>query len=256
MRRLFRGSATFRRVLAGAGATMAVSAALLGQAGMAQAATAAPAYVPAGSVIHFGARGPAVKALQQRLNQLHYYAGPADGQYGTATVEAVWAFKEVQGLGTRSNPNDVGIAMQHALVRPKGPKVLVPNGGSTRIEVNQSILVLVLYKNNQPELISHVSTGGGYSYCDPGGGCGNIAHTPDGNYKALSFLPGWVKVPLGAMYNPVFFIGRAYAIHGDTSVPLYAASHGCVRIPMDIANFFHTKVPLGGRTPVYIRGAV
>jgi hypothetical protein len=256
MRRLFRGSATFRRVLAGAGATMAVSAALLGQAGMAQAATASPAYVPAGSVIHFGARGPAVKALQQRLNQLHYYAGPADGQYGSATVEAVWAFKEVQALGTRSNPNDVGIAMQHALVHPKAPKVLVPRGGSTRIEVNQSILVLVLYKNNQPELISHVSTGGGYSYCDPGGGCGNIAHTPDGNYKALSFLPGWVKVPLGAMYNPVFFIGRAYAIHGDTSVPLYAASHGCVRIPMDIANFFHTKVPLGGRTPVYIRGAV
>jgi Putative peptidoglycan binding domain/L,D-transpeptidase catalytic domain len=255
MTRLFRGSVTFRRVLAGAGATMAVSAALLGQAGMAQAATAAPAYVPSGSVIHFGARGPAVKALQQRLNQLHYYAGPADGQYGTATVEAVWAFKEVQGLGTRSNPDDVGIAMQHALVHPKAPKVLVPHGGSTRIEVNQSILVLVLYKNNVPELISHVSTGGGYSYCDPGGGCGNIAHTPDGNYKALSFLPGWVKVPLGEMFNPVFFIGRAYAIHGDTSVPLYAASHGCVRIPMDIANFFHTKVPLGS-TPVYIRGAV
>ena len=256
MTRLFRGSATFRRVLAGAGATMAVSAALLGQAGMAQAAAAAPAYVPYGSVIHFGARGPAVKALQQRLNQLDYYAGPADGQYGTATVEAVWAFKEVQGLGTRSNPDDVGIAMQHALVHPKAPKVLVPHGGSTRIEVNQSSLVLVLYKNNVPALISHVSTGGGYSYCDPGGGCGNIAHTPDGNYKALSFLPGWVKVPLGEMYNPVFFIGRAYAIHGDTSVPLYAASHGCVRIPMDIANFFHTKVPLGGRTPVYIRGAV
>ena len=256
MRRLFRGSATFRRVLAGAGATMAVSAAVLGQAGMAQAATAPPPYVPAGSVIHFGARGAAVKALQLRLNQLHYYAGPADGQYGSSTVEAVWAFKEVQGLGTRSNPNDVGLAMQNALVHPKAPKVLVPRGGSTRIEVNQTSLVLVLYKNNQPELISHVSTGGGYSYCDPGGGCGNIAHTPDGNYQALSFLPGWVKVPLGEMFNPVFFIGRAYAIHGDTSVPLYAASHGCVRIPMDIANFFHTKVPLGGRTPVYIRGAV
>ena len=140
-------------------------------------------------------------------------------------------------------------------VHPRAPKVLVPRGGSTRIEINQTSLVLVLYKNNQPELISHVSTGGGYSYCDPGGGCGNIAHTPDGNYKALSFLPGWVKVPLGEMFNPVFFIGRAYAIHGDTSVPLYAASHGCVRIPMDIASFFHTLVPLG-RTPVYIRGAI
>ena len=255
MRRLSHGRAAIRRVLAGAGVTMAAAAALLSQAPGAQAATAAPAYVPAGTVIHFGARGPAVRALQQRLNQLHYYAGPADGQFGASTVEAVWAFKEVQGLGTRSDPDDVGLAMQHALVDPRAPKALVPHGGSTRIEVNQSDLVLVLWKNNQPELISHVSSGGGYSYCDPGGGCGNIAHTPDGNYKALSFLPGWVKVPLGEMFNPVFFIGRAYAIHGDTSVPLYAASHGCVRIPMDIANFFHTKVPLG-TTPVYIRGAV
>src|ERR1700735_4480881 len=86
MRRLFRGSATLRRVLAGAGASVAVSAAVLGQAGMAQAAAAPPPYVPAGSVIHFGARGAAVKALQLRLNQLHYYAGPADGQYGSPTA--------------------------------------------------------------------------------------------------------------------------------------------------------------------------
>jgi lipoprotein-anchoring transpeptidase ErfK/SrfK len=254
MRLLFRSSAAWRRVLVSAGAAMAAGAALLSQAGGAQAATAAPAYVPAGTVIHFGARGPAVKALQQRLNQLDYYAGPADGQYGTATVEAVWAFKEVQGLGTRSNPDDVGIAMQRALVHPKAPKALVPHGGATRIEVNQTNLTLVLWKNGKVNLISHVSTGGGYSYCDPGGSCGNVAHTPDGNYRTLSYLPGWVKVPLGEMFKPVFFIGRAYAIHGDTSVPLYAASHGCVRIPMDIANFFHTKMPLG--TPVYIRGAV
>jgi hypothetical protein len=246
-----------RRVLAGAAAAIAVTAVVLSQAAASQAATAAapPPYVPSGHVIHLGDRGPAVKALQARLNQLHYYPGPADGQYGQATLEAVWAFKEVQGLGTRWHPDDVGIAFQRTLVHPRAPTVLVPRGGSTRIEVNQSILVLVLYKKNQPVLISHVSTGGGYSYCDPGGGCGNIAHTPDGNYRALSFLPGWVKVPLGEMFNPVFFIGRAYAIHGDTSVPLYAASHGCVRIPMGVANFFHTQVPLGS-TPVYIRGAI
>jgi hypothetical protein len=244
-------------VLATAAAAIAVSAAVLSQAAVSQASTAAPppAYAPSGRVIHLGDRGPAVRALQVRLNQLHYYAGPADGRFGPATQEAVWAFKEVQGLGTSSHPDDVGIAFQQRLVHPRAPKVLVPRGGGTRIEVNQSILVLVLYKKSQPVLISHVSTGGGYSYCDPGGGCGYIAHTPDGNYRTLSFLPGWVKVPLGEMFNPVFFIGRAYAIHGDTSVPLYAASHGCIRIPMDIAGFFHTQLPLGA-TPVYIRGAV
>ena len=57
------------------------------------------------------------------------------------------------------------------------------------------------------------------------------------------------------MYNPVFFIGTKYAIHGEynTSVPFYPDSHGCVRIPMDIANFFHKLVKIPG-TPVYIRG--
>jgi len=55
------------------------------------------------------------------------------------------------------------------------------------------------------------------------------------------------------MYNPVFFIDTAYAIHGDTYVPLQPVSHGCVRIPMAIAAFFHTLVPTPG-TPVCIRG--
>jgi lipoprotein-anchoring transpeptidase ErfK/SrfK len=60
------------------------------------------------------------------------------------------------------------------------------------------------------------------------------------------------------MYNPVFFIGGSYAIHGDVPVPLQAVSHGCVRIPMDIAAFFHKLVHVNeaNGTPVYIRGHV
>ena len=128
----------------------------------------------------------------------------------------------------------------------------IPGGGSERIEVNLAKEVLVLYLGNQVSLISHVSSGGGYYYCSPGGGCGD-AVTPTGDYTTTAFMPGWVTVPLGEMYNPVFFIGTAYAIHGDTDVPLQPVSHGCVRIPMDIAAFFHMLVRTPG-TPVYIRG--
>src|SRR5215467_10932617 len=78
------------------------------------------------------------------------------------------------------------------------------------------------------------------------------AFTPTGDYTTLSYTPGRVTAPLGDMYNPVYFIGTIYAIHGDTQVPLKSASHGCVRIPLDIAAFFHTLVPTPG-TPVYIR---
>ena len=59
------------------------------------------------------------------------------------------------------------------------------------------------------------------------------------------------------MYNPVFFIGRSYAIHGmpnptstfsEDGVPLNAASHGCVRIPMDISMFLHKLIHISPTT--------
>jgi peptidoglycan hydrolase-like protein with peptidoglycan-binding domain len=279
-----------RRWLAGAGAATAAGAVVLSLSGLTQAATAgsaaphtaashavaahetlaraasahaaAPAaYVPVHHVIYFGARGPAVRRVQERLGQLHYYPGKVDGQFGQDTLEAVWAFKEVQGIGTGYEPNDIGLNMQQALVHPRLPRVLRPGGGSNlRVEVNQNIEVLVLYHHNKVELISHVSTGGGYYYpCPPpGSGTCGPAITPDGSYRAHWFAPGWLQVPLGMMYNPVFFIGGAYAIHGDVPVPLYPASHGCVRIPMDISQFFHRLIHVAqrGGTPIYISGHV
>lgn len=203
-----------------------------------------------------GMHGTAVRNLQRRLAQLHYYPGPADGRFGADTLEAVWAFKEVQGISTAVNPDDVGSATERALVQPRLPQVLVRRGGSERIEVNLSREYLVLYRGGQVALISHVSAGGGYYYQCPGGGTCGPAITPDGNYRARWFGGGWVRVPLGYMYNPVFFIGGAYAIHGDIPVPLQPVSHGCVRIPMDVAAFFHTLVHVSesGGTPVYVRG--
>jgi hypothetical protein len=198
--------------------------------------------------LQLGMSGAAVKQLQQRLAALKYYPGAIDGKFGTSTLEAVWAFQEVQGL---PGSDSVSSAMQRALAHPRAPRVLVPRGGANRIEVNLSREVLVLYHNNQVQLISHVSTGGGYYYCSPRGGCG-YAITPTGNYRTVVFMAGWVRVPLGEMYNPVFFIGTAFAIHGDTDVPLAPVSHGCVRIPMDIAAFFHKLVHVPGE-PVYIR---
>ena len=215
----------------------------------APAASSAPTAVAARtSVLQLGMKGAAVKTLQRRLAALKYYPGSIDGHFGTSTLEAVWAFQEVQGL---PGHDYVSAAMQRALANPRAPKVLDRKAGANRIEVNLASEVLVLYKANKIQLISHVSSGGGYYFCSPGGGCG-YAVTPTGNYKTRVYMAGWIQVPLGEMYNPTFFIGTAYAIHGDTDVPLAPVSHGCVRIPMDIANFFHELVKIPG-TPVYIR---
>jgi lipoprotein-anchoring transpeptidase ErfK/SrfK len=204
---------------------------------------------PPVQVLTLGQSGAAVRQLQERLSALDYYPGPVDGQFGQDTLEAVWAFQETQGI---TPTGEVGPVTQQALANPRPPTVLVPGGGARRIEINLADEVLVLYRANQVALVSHVSTGGGYYFCNPDGSCA-YAITPTGDFSTTTFMPGRVTVPLGQMYNPVFFIDTAYAIHGETYVPLQPVSHGCVRIPMDIAQFFYTLVPTPG-TPVYIRG--
>ncbi len=215
-------------------------------AGVASARLTSSAYVPGRRTLKYGQHGSDVRALQQRLAQLEYYPGAADGQFGSDTLEAVWAFQEVQGL---SADGVVGAQTERALVSPRAPHSRYPHGGALRVEVNLGLRVLLLYRDNKLALVSHVSSGGGYYFCSDGS-CG-YAITPTGHFTTTRFMPGWVTVPLGEMYNPVFFIGTAYAIHGDTDVPLQPVSHGCVRVPMDIAAFFHTLVRAPG-TPVYI----
>jgi peptidoglycan hydrolase-like protein with peptidoglycan-binding domain len=212
----------------------------------AASAVAAPAYTPPKRTLKEGMTGADVKALQQRLAALKYYPGPIDGSFGNDTLEAVWAFQEVQGLAVDGL---VGPATGRALVHPRTYRSNDPRQNGTRIEVNLKVRVLVLYENHQIALVSHVSTGGGYPFCDANG-C-SYAITPTGNYRTTVYMRGWVTVPLGEMYNPVFFISTVYAIHGDTDVPVNPVSHGCVRIPMDIAAFFHNLVKTPG-TEVFI----
>lgn len=195
-----------------------------------------------------GMRGSDVRQLQLRLTALHYYPGQADGWFGQNTLEALWAFQAIQGLPVTGT---AGPATRRALAHPRGPKALVPAGGDVRVEIDLARQVLVLYRAGQVALISHISSGGGYYYCSPSGGCG-YATTPTGDFATTVFMPGWVTVPLGEMYNPVFFIGTSYAIHGSASVPLNPVSHGCVRIPMSVAEILHNLIPVPG-TPVYIR---
>ena len=264
-----------RRWLLSAGVVGVVGAAVCGQ-GVASASPdisgpvgsqkAPPAYVPPDHDLFFGDTGAAVKSVQERLNQLHYYAGPDDGNFGPDLEWAVWAFKEAQGLPMNQMNSDlygpnstITWAFRQALIHPRAPKVLVPHGGAERVEINLSDQLLVLYKHDQPYLILHISSGGGYEFCNPpsgGGGCGT-AVTPDGNFHAVYFVPGLDIVPLGQMYNPVFFDPAAGdAMHGGDPDPWYPASHGCVRLPLDVENWYHTELTVGGphATPVYLRG--
>jgi peptidoglycan hydrolase-like protein with peptidoglycan-binding domain len=211
---------------------------------------AAAAYAPPSRILAPGMKGSDVKALQERLASLKYYPGTIDGQFGANTQAALWAFQEINGVRVTGV---VDAATKARLVHPKSYVSPSYRGKrATRIEVSQHLEVLVYYVNNQIKLISHVSSGGGYYYDCGAYGCAQ-AITPNGTYNTTVYMPGWVTVPLGEMYNPVFFISTVYAIHGDTYVPVGPASHGCIRVPMDVAAFFHTEVKTPG-TQVHVYG--
>ena len=230
-----------------AAAATVLSGTMSGVAFAAPTHAAAASYTPATRTLRPGSHGTDVKRLQRRLAQLAYYPGSIDGNFGGNTEEAVWAFQEVQGLPVTGT---VASRTERALASPKFPHHLVRNGGAYRVEVSLGRRVLYVYRNNKIVLISHISSGGGYYYSCGAGSCKAV--TPTGNYRTTTFMRGWVTVPLGQMYNPVFFISTVYAIHGDTYVPLQPVSHGCVRVPMDVAAFFHTLVSSHGER-VYVR---
>ncbi|WP_345563733.1 L,D-transpeptidase family protein [Nonomuraea rosea] len=214
----------------------------------------APAATAPRKTLKLGAKGKSVTWLQRRLTELHYRPGKADGRYGGTTLTAVWAFQKVNGIKPTST---IAKRTWDALETPKSPKVLVGNGKPTRAEVNLTKQIMVLYVGGEVELITHVSSGSGIPYCETATWqgkeqrfCGS-AGTPTGNFKTTWRATGWHKSYLGQLYNPIFFNG-GIAFHGALSVPLYPASHGCVRMPMNVAQVLPGL--LGKGVPVHVRG--
>jgi peptidoglycan hydrolase-like protein with peptidoglycan-binding domain len=223
------------------------------------AATRAPAPAPSPTAtppearrkLRPGARNADVKELQRRLEELHYDPGKIDGKYGPATQQAVWAFQKVNRLKVRST---VGERVWRALDDPRSPKALTKKREDDRVDIDLDRQYLVVYKDGEPALISHISSGGGYLYCakDPGSDTPRCRYavTSTGDFRTGRRVNGWDDGPLGALYNPIYFNG-GIAVHGYPSVPLSPVSHGCVRIPMHTADRFPKLV--GTNVPVHVR---
>ncbi|MDH2428686.1 L,D-transpeptidase family protein [Sphaerisporangium sp. TRM90804] len=204
--------------------------------------------------VKLGAKGSAVKALQGRLKALGYVPGRVDSRYGGTTQAAVWAFQKVQGISPTST---ITSRTWKALENPKVPKIMVPKGKPDRMEVDLTKQVAVLYRAGAVRLITHISSGSGIPYCETTVWqgreqrfCGD-ARTPTGNFKTTWRRTGWHTSYLGSLYNPIFFNG-GIAFHGALSVPLYPASHGCVRLPMNVAQVLPGM--LGTGVPVHVKG--
>jgi len=206
-----------------------------------------------------GTRSFEIQAYEQRLADVKFDPGPVDGSFDQKTAYAMEAVQKLAAfpVSGRIGPGEELYleTFQYAapLVVPAYGQTLEPN----RTEVNITNQTVTLYENFQPRLISTTSTGSGENYCynspreNPTQRICEDANTPSGRYTFYYFYKGWHKSPLGQLYNP-FYFNKGIAIHGYSEVPALPASHGCVRIPMHIAEYFYTLVH--ENDPVYVFG--
>ena len=208
-----------------------------------------PTTVPEEGLLKSGSVGTRTKAVQQALKDLGYDPGEPDGKFGLKTTMSVWAFQALHGL---AKDGVVGPETEAAILARPAQQMLRPELGPTHVEVDLTRQVMIVWRDGSPKLITHVSTGSQVPYCedtDQGQNCGD-AVTPEGTYQFGRRVEGWRVAPLGKLYNPVYFNG-GIAVHGAASVPNHPASHGCVRIPMSIAEYFPTLVNTGDRIQVF-----
>lgn len=216
-----------------------------------------------GDELKINSTGLAVVALQKRLKELGFDPGPADGYFGFGTRQAVWAFEKLvlktpREQATGHVTNEMWQMMQDPIeIKPKRTKDQIYGQRPTHVEIYLPEQVLIVFTDDKPVLITHISSGSGETWCeivtysiDAKGAplpeprtvdeCGE-SKTPGGEFSFYLRYEGNRQGPLGGMWNPVFF-NYGIAVHGAEEVPLEPASHGCIRIPNFIADYFPTLV--------------
>jgi L,D-transpeptidase-like protein/putative peptidoglycan binding protein len=172
-----------------------------------------------------GAGGTKVLLLQRELLALGY-ATPLTGSYDDGTSRAVLAFRKVNNLG-RDGFASAGV--YDRLLRRKGAFRLRHPKAGKHVEFDWSHQVVVLAQGGKPWRVYHASSG--------------KPSTPTvfGTFRFYSKTPG---TNAKGMVDSNYFI-RGYAIHGYPEVPTYAASHGCIRVPIPNAAAIFAWIKLG-----------
>jgi peptidoglycan hydrolase-like protein with peptidoglycan-binding domain len=180
----------------------------------------------------FGAAGLRVRFLQRRLRELRYLVA-LSGTYDDATARAVLAYRKVNGMartGTANRAIFARLARKRGRFHVRFPRLRK----HAEVDISRQVLALVDRRGRLFRVL-HTSTGAGGT------------PTVLGVFRVYSKTPGTNS---HSMLHSNYFIG-GYAIHGYPSVPVYPASHGCVRIPNANARFVNRWLKLGDRVAVY-----
>jgi len=179
-----------------------------------------------------GSQGQSVRLLQSELNALHYVV-PLSGTFDEGTARAVVAYRKVAGL---ERVEYAGTGVFDRMAHGGGAFHVHYRGDGRHVEADLTSQVL--------------------AEIDPGGHVRAIytmssgkPSTPTviGRFQVYSKTPG---ENAKGMVDSNYFI-RGYAIHGYHEVPTYAASHGCLRIPIPDAAAVFGWVTLGMPVDVY-----
>jgi len=173
----------------------------------------------------------AVRALQRRLALLGYVVG-APGHFDARTQRAVLTFRKVTGM-TRTS--EASSPLMRAVAKGRGAFKIRFRGHGRHIEGDLSRQVIALIENGRVARIYPVSSG--------------KPSTPTilGSFHVYSKTPG--TNAKGMVYSAYFI--RGYATHGFSSVPVFPASHGCLRLPIPDAIPVYNWIKIGTPVDVY-----
>jgi peptidoglycan hydrolase-like protein with peptidoglycan-binding domain len=179
-----------------------------------------------------GSFGQSVRLLQSELNVLHY-AVPLSGVFDEGTGHALIAYRKVTGLARVAA---AGRQVFELLTRRAGSFPVHFPGDGRHVEADLTKQVLAeIERGGHVRAIYTMSSG--------------KPSTPTviGHFNVYSKTPG---VNSEGMVDSNYFI-RGYAIHGYPEVPTYAASHGCLRVPIPDAPAIYGWVQMGTGVDVY-----
>lgn len=179
-----------------------------------------------------GSRGASVRLLQAELNALRY-AVPLGGTFDEATGRALVAYRKMTGL---ERTPQAGQRVFELLQRGAGRFHVRYPGDGRHVEANLTKQVLAeIEPGGRVRTIYTMSSG--------------KPSTPTviGRFRVYMKTPGTNSE---GMVDSNYFI-RGYAIHGYAEVPTYAASHGCLRVPIPDAPAIYGWVRQGTPVDVY-----
>ncbi|MGH9251832.1 MAG: peptidoglycan-binding domain-containing protein, partial [Acidimicrobiales bacterium] len=145
--------------------------------------TTAPPDPGADGTLELGEGGQAVLALQQRLVDLGYWLGSADGNYGQLTRQAVMAFQKAEGLGRD------GVAGPITQGRLAGAQRQGSRAGGTGLEIDLERQILMIVQGGQVQWVLNTSTGNNEAYTSSTGGSAR-AVTPPGSFEIRREIDG------------------------------------------------------------------